>query len=173
LSLLQVCGSIFSFVSASSSNCSYPDVLFCLLEEFRGFVRSEGQPDTARAARVMLKDFVDGRLLYCVPPPTFKDDERKAFHLSYQNEVIEKYTERHSRASSQSNSSASSSSSSSSTSVDSRQAQLQRLAASLNDGDAEVTDFKVAAYDRQKLESKKSNTMLAGKLLLFLIVFLN
>jgi len=36
----------------------------------RGFMRSaQGNPDEARAARYILKDYVDGKLLYCHPPP--------------------------------------------------------------------------------------------------------
>lgn len=36
-----------------------------------------GQPDNPRSARYLLKDFVNGRLLYCVAPPTI---EQKKFH---------------------------------------------------------------------------------------------
>lgn len=36
-----------------------------------------GQPDNARSARYVLKDFVNGRLLYCVAPPTL---EQERFH---------------------------------------------------------------------------------------------
>ena len=37
----------------------------------RGFARSgQGNPDEARAARYILKDYVDGRLLFCHPPPS-------------------------------------------------------------------------------------------------------
>ncbi|XP_011698741.1 PREDICTED: large subunit GTPase 1 homolog [Wasmannia auropunctata] len=43
----------------------------------RGFMTQNGQPDNPRSARYILKDFVNGRLLYCVAPPTF-DQER--FH---------------------------------------------------------------------------------------------
>ncbi|KYN00306.1 PREDICTED: large subunit GTPase 1 homolog [Cyphomyrmex costatus] len=43
----------------------------------RGFMTQNGQPDNPRSARYVLKDFVNGRLLYCVAPPTF-DQER--FH---------------------------------------------------------------------------------------------
>lgn len=49
-----------------------------------------GQPDNARAARYILKDFVQGKLLYCVAPPgvdqdkyhTFKTREKKAPQLT-------------------------------------------------------------------------------------------
>jgi len=36
----------------------------------RGFMRSsQGNPDEARAARYILKDYVNGKLLFCNPPP--------------------------------------------------------------------------------------------------------
>ncbi|PFH54830.1 hypothetical protein AMATHDRAFT_72631 [Amanita thiersii Skay4041] len=36
----------------------------------RGFMRAgQGNPDEARAARYVLKDYVNGKLLYCHPPP--------------------------------------------------------------------------------------------------------
>ncbi|KAJ2787467.1 hypothetical protein GGI15_000712 [Coemansia interrupta] len=35
------------------------------------FKGGEGNPDEARAARVLLKDYVAGKLLYCHPPPTW------------------------------------------------------------------------------------------------------
>ncbi len=35
----------------------------------RGLVKGGGTPDQARAARVVLKDFVQGKLLFCLAPP--------------------------------------------------------------------------------------------------------
>lgn len=36
----------------------------------RGFTRTgQGQPDESRAARYILKDYVNGKLLFCAPPP--------------------------------------------------------------------------------------------------------
>lgn len=36
----------------------------------RGFTRTgQGQPDESRAARYVLKDYVSGKLLFCMPPP--------------------------------------------------------------------------------------------------------
>merc|ERR1712029_519473 len=35
----------------------------------RGFMTAGGRPDQARAARIILKDYVGGRLLYCEAPP--------------------------------------------------------------------------------------------------------
>ena len=41
----------------------------------RGFMRSgQGNPDEARAARFILKDYVNGKLLYCHAPPTASED---------------------------------------------------------------------------------------------------
>ncbi|KAI9320912.1 hypothetical protein BX666DRAFT_1912473 [Dichotomocladium elegans] len=38
----------------------------------RGYFRSsQGNPDEARAARYILKDYVNGKLLYCHPPPNY------------------------------------------------------------------------------------------------------
>ncbi|TPX52994.1 hypothetical protein SeMB42_g01043 [Synchytrium endobioticum] len=40
----------------------------------RGFTKAgQGNPDEARAARFVLKDFVNGKLLYVVPPPGLKN----------------------------------------------------------------------------------------------------
>ncbi|KAI8366817.1 uncharacterized protein BYT42DRAFT_143976 [Radiomyces spectabilis] len=42
----------------------------------RGFFRSsQGNPDEARAARYILKDYVNGKLLYCHPPPGIDEQE--------------------------------------------------------------------------------------------------
>jgi len=41
----------------------------------RGFMRSgQGNPDEARAARYILKDHVNGKLLFCHPPPEVSED---------------------------------------------------------------------------------------------------
>ncbi|TFL06343.1 P-loop containing nucleoside triphosphate hydrolase protein [Pterulicium gracile] len=40
----------------------------------RGYTRAgQGNPDEARAARYILKDYVNGRLLFCVPPPGLQE----------------------------------------------------------------------------------------------------
>ncbi|KAG8231861.1 hypothetical protein J437_LFUL011766 [Ladona fulva] len=44
----------------------------------RGFMTPRGIPDNARGARYVLKDFVNGRLLYCRAPPGYNQDE---FHV--------------------------------------------------------------------------------------------
>jgi len=41
----------------------------------RGFMRSgQGNPDEARAARYILKDYVNGKLLFCHPPPGMPEE---------------------------------------------------------------------------------------------------
>ena len=47
----------------------------------RGYFRSsQGNPDEARAARYILKDYVNGKLLYCHPPPDTGADAFNAEH---------------------------------------------------------------------------------------------
>ncbi|KAI9243151.1 hypothetical protein BDA99DRAFT_530828 [Phascolomyces articulosus] len=47
----------------------------------RGYFRSsQGNPDEARAARYILKDYVNGKLLYCHPPPNIKLEEHEHFN---------------------------------------------------------------------------------------------
>ncbi|EEP79510.1 hypothetical protein UREG_04356 [Uncinocarpus reesii 1704] len=42
----------------------------------RGFATTgQGQPDESRAARYILKDYVNGKLLYCHPPPPIGDND--------------------------------------------------------------------------------------------------
>lgn len=42
----------------------------------RGFATTgQGQPDESRAARFVLKDYVNGKLLFCHPPPTAEGEE--------------------------------------------------------------------------------------------------
>lgn len=36
---------------------------------------ANGQPDNPRAARYILKDFVNGKLLYCLAPPNVEQSE--------------------------------------------------------------------------------------------------
>ncbi|KAJ1938010.1 hypothetical protein FBU59_004578 [Linderina macrospora] len=48
--------------------------LLCAYAAARGmFKGGEGNPDESRAARVILKDYVNGKLVYCFPPPTHTD----------------------------------------------------------------------------------------------------
>ncbi|XP_016998666.2 large subunit GTPase 1 homolog [Drosophila takahashii] len=54
----------------------------------RGFMTSNGQPDQARSARYVLKDYVNGRLLYAMGPPSLPQQEYHTFP-ERQRKVIE------------------------------------------------------------------------------------
>ncbi|RLU22949.1 hypothetical protein DMN91_005227 [Ooceraea biroi] len=45
----------------------------------RGFLTQNGQPDNSRSARYVLKDFVNGKLLYCVAPPMLQQQNYHTF----------------------------------------------------------------------------------------------
>lgn len=45
----------------------------------RGFMTNRGMPDNARSARYILKDFVNGKLLYCHAPPDVNQEEYHKF----------------------------------------------------------------------------------------------
>ncbi|RXM99993.1 Large subunit GTPase 1-like [Acipenser ruthenus] len=46
----------------------------------RGFMTAHGQPDQPRSARYILKDYVNGKLLYCHPPPHIKASDFQPQH---------------------------------------------------------------------------------------------
>lgn len=50
----------------------------------RGFRKAghQGNPDDAHAARILLKDFVNGKIIYCHPPPGFAPDEFNRGHYT-------------------------------------------------------------------------------------------
>ncbi|XP_028398266.1 large subunit GTPase 1 homolog [Dendronephthya gigantea] len=50
----------------------------------RGFITSQARSDSPRSARYILKDYVNGKLLYCHPPPTH---DPKDFQMSFTNDV--------------------------------------------------------------------------------------
>jgi ribosome biogenesis GTPase A len=43
--------------------------MFIFILVFRGYMNHKGTPDVQRGARYILKDYVNGKLLYCYPPP--------------------------------------------------------------------------------------------------------
>lgn len=48
----------------------------------RGFTKTgQGQPDESRAARYILKDYVNGKLLFCQPPPADLPFDARAFNI--------------------------------------------------------------------------------------------
>jgi large subunit GTPase 1 len=57
----------------------------------RGFTRTgQGQPDESRAARYILKDYVNGKLLFCQPPPGDIDPLEFNFALYDEGHLPEK-----------------------------------------------------------------------------------
>ncbi|XP_034530219.1 large subunit GTPase 1 homolog [Notolabrus celidotus] len=51
----------------------------------RGFMTAHGQPDQSRSARYILKDFVNGKLLYCHPPPHINAEDFQPQHSKFLN----------------------------------------------------------------------------------------
>ena len=54
----------------------------------RGFMTANGQPDQSRAARKILKDFINGKLLYCASPPTMKQVDFHKFAEPQREEYV-------------------------------------------------------------------------------------
>ncbi|XP_037530512.1 large subunit GTPase 1 homolog [Nematolebias whitei] len=50
----------------------------------RGFMTSHGQPDQSRSARYILKDYVNGKLLYCHAPPHINPEDFQPQHSKFQ-----------------------------------------------------------------------------------------
>lgn len=55
----------------------------------RGFMTANGQPDQSRAARYILKDYVNGRLLYCAAPPTIEQSTFQQYPARIRKEIVE------------------------------------------------------------------------------------
>uniref|UniRef100_A0A8C4GSW7 Large subunit GTPase 1 homolog n=1 Tax=Dicentrarchus labrax TaxID=13489 RepID=A0A8C4GSW7_DICLA len=51
----------------------------------RGFMTTHGQPDQSRSARYILKDYVNGKLLYCHPPPHINAEDFQPQHNKFLN----------------------------------------------------------------------------------------
>jgi large subunit GTPase 1 len=49
----------------------------------------KGIPDGSRAARLILKDYVKGKLLYCYPPPGVNSEEFQQYstHSDHDNDI--------------------------------------------------------------------------------------
>ncbi|KAM3876405.1 large subunit GTPase 1 homolog [Diretmus argenteus] len=52
----------------------------------RGFMTAHGQPDQPRSARYILKDYVNGKLLYCHPPPHIDPEDFQLQHSRFNTE---------------------------------------------------------------------------------------
>lgn len=55
----------------------------------RGFMTSHGQPDQPRSARYILKDYVNGKLLYCHPPPHISPEDFQPQHSKFQKRELD------------------------------------------------------------------------------------
>lgn len=55
----------------------------------RGFMTSHGQPDQPRSARYILKDYVNGKLLYCHPPPHINPEDFQPQHSKFQKRELD------------------------------------------------------------------------------------
>ena len=53
----------------------------------------KGMPDVSRSARLILKDYVNGKLLYCYPPPGIEDGASFQDHKYEQSKEV-KYFEK-------------------------------------------------------------------------------
>lgn len=57
----------------------------------------KGGPDTSRSARVVLKDYVSGKLLYCHPPPGFEQADafnpHKLAQQHLENQMLDRIVE--------------------------------------------------------------------------------
>jgi large subunit GTPase 1 len=49
----------------------------------RGFMTHKGIPDGSRAARLILKDYVSGKLLYCYPPPGYNSEDFQQYSTRF------------------------------------------------------------------------------------------
>jgi len=59
-------------------------VEFCATYAYRrGFMTHKGIPDGSRAARLILKDYVSGKLLYCYPPPGYNSEEFQQYSTHF------------------------------------------------------------------------------------------
>lgn len=59
------------------------DALLNALAQLRGLHKDHGRPDQSRSARILLKDYFSGRLLYCHCPPELSAADRQRFYSSY------------------------------------------------------------------------------------------
>uniref|UniRef100_A0A1A7Y354 Large subunit GTPase 1 homolog n=1 Tax=Iconisemion striatum TaxID=60296 RepID=A0A1A7Y354_9TELE len=64
----------------------------------RGFMTSHGQPDQPRSARYILKDYVNGKLLFCHPPPHVNPEDFQPQHskfLKRDSDVLDAFAASH------------------------------------------------------------------------------
>lgn len=65
----------------------YSEELLLAFAYNRGFMTANGQPDQSRGSRYVLKDYVNGKLLYCHAPPGVEQEEFHRFQARQKDEV--------------------------------------------------------------------------------------
>lgn len=65
----------------------YAEELLLAFAYNRGYMTANGQPDQSRGSRYVLKDFVNGKLLYCHAPPGVEQGEFHKFQARQKEEV--------------------------------------------------------------------------------------
>lgn len=65
---------IYSMMLPDKSDISAADLLTSIAF-IRGFMSSSGIPDSSRAARMLVKDVVNGKILWAAPPPGAEENE--------------------------------------------------------------------------------------------------
>ncbi|XP_058457016.1 large subunit GTPase 1 homolog [Malaya genurostris] len=65
----------------------YSEELLLAFAYNRGYMTANGQPDQSRGSRYVLKDFVNGKLLYCNAPPDVDQNEFHKFPERLREEV--------------------------------------------------------------------------------------
>lgn len=60
-----------------------------LFTDNRGFMTANGQPDQSRSSRYVLKDYVNGKLLFCHAPPGRKQEEFHTYAPRIRRELQE------------------------------------------------------------------------------------
>ncbi|XP_065082239.1 large subunit GTPase 1 homolog [Ochlerotatus camptorhynchus] len=65
----------------------YAEELLLAFAYNRGYMTANGQPDQSRGSRYVLKDFVNGKLLYCHAPPSEEQSEFHKFQARQKEEV--------------------------------------------------------------------------------------
>ena len=66
----------------------YPHEVLREYGSLRGFMTTRGTPDESRAARIILKDFVNGKLLYVKPPPDYAGPEFNPICEKYMTRIV-------------------------------------------------------------------------------------
>ena len=65
------------------------ELLLTAYGTLRGFMTAGGRPDQSRAARIILKDYVCGKLLQCEAPPGIDQDSFHKHELEVGNKALQ------------------------------------------------------------------------------------